>query len=751
MHKRGILTFLRFIFPYVLILIAVAGLEEIMYRKSEETLTRETAQVQLAMLENSQQAVDNMLKNARNKAVEFSLSPKYRAALFLADNAPDHFYSYVETWETFRDAHVSTDYLLDFVLYFREMDFLINSQNLSTDPEQYYRDLMKYGDLNYDQWLELLGQASRQGRFYPAVPVLINGRQEVVIPYMRLLPFDFQTPKAVLQIYILESAVEDVFGAYVLENQGTVLIVNGQQEIITCQGSRSPEEIRTVLPDFSESSDFIYLEPETGSRWGDFLVYVRSQESDWTYISILPEKIVMSQVNHVKQTVHMLTVLGVLTILSIGLLATTRNVTALQNITRRLQGFGNHGKHMADDYSVIKSNLNSLLESHDRLSTNFQKQAGRVVNNVVLELIQGKYSNKEDTVEVLEELGFQIRRENYCVAVFKIAYLEDYQSQKQVIRSILETSSNSDVLTASYAIDRVLVLFFGDGEQEAFEKKSAGLLQDAAARIRDQGIEGFCVMGTTVHTLEEIYRSTGSAVKAAMNIFYNGSNRVYFCDKMYSNYADVFYSSEKEQKIINLVRQGDCGELQKFLDEIIAKRSSDENNALRMKGFYMQLLGTLNKVDDEHRDDTEFYEKLEDTREESEMADCIRQEYLRVARKYGERKENRGNDVVLLIKDYITENYQNSLLCLAEIADKYSISEVYFSQTFKAVTGENFSVYLEHIRMEKARQLLQSTDMTVEDIAYAVGYNSVNTFHKAFKRVNGVTPGGYKKIHSHPM
>ncbi len=464
------MTFLRFIFPYILILLVVGGMEEIIYKQSAETLKQETVRVQMGMLENSRQMVDNILKNVEDKAVEFSMSPKYRATLLLADNQKDNFYSYVDIWDTFRNANLNSNYIFDYVMYFDAPQFLITTGNMTLNPTDYYQNLMSYGDLSYSQWQELLKKADRQGRYYPAVEVLLHEERARVIPYMRLLPFDFVHPKAVLQVYIRESYIKDVFSDYVLDNHGTVLILNSSGDVITSHGDAETWNDVSLLPEMNDSDSYIYLERQKGEKWGDYLVYVKSSETDWTYVSILPEENVMRKVNLVKQCVLSVTLLAVMAILAVSFYSTTKNVRSVRQIVKKVQGFGNHGKRFTDDYSAINSNLNSLLESHDRLTVNFQKQVARVINNVVMDLIQGKYANKEETVETLEEMGFQVNRQNYCVAAMKIARLEEPYLQKHIIKEIMEGLGENDVLVRNMrkAIDAGKAIHFmgllGTGE-----------------------------------------------------------------------------------------------------------------------------------------------------------------------------------------------------------------------------------------------------------------------------------------------
>ena len=100
--------------------------------------------------------------------------------------------------------------------------------------------------------------------------------------------------------------------------------------------------------------------------------------------------------------------------------------------------------------------------------------------------------------------------------------------------------------------------------------------------------------------------------------------------------------------------------------------------------------------------------------------------------------------LVATIANYIKLNYGDANLCLATAATHFKLSPAYLSQLFKDETGENFSEYLEKIRMERASELLADRNLPISEIAQKLGYNSDKVFRRAFKRVKGVSPTAYR-------
>ena len=107
--------------------------------------------------------------------------------------------------------------------------------------------------------------------------------------------------------------------------------------------------------------------------------------------------------------------------------------------------------------------------------------------------------------------------------------------------------------------------------------------------------------------------------------------------------------------------------------------------------------------------------------------------------------ENVHLSIVEKAKEYILDHYQEDI-SLQDIARYVSLSPVYFSAYFKKHTGENFSVYLKNVRLEKALDYLRNTDVPVESVCKLVGYDNLTYFYKLVKSHTNMTPNNYRKF-----
>ena len=95
------------------------------------------------------------------------------------------------------------------------------------------------------------------------------------------------------------------------------------------------------------------------------------------------------------------------------------------------------------------------------------------------------------------------------------------------------------------------------------------------------------------------------------------------------------------------------------------------------------------------------------------------------------------------IERYIREHY-HSELSMQDVARAMNYSEAYFCKLFKQCFKVNFSAYLNEFRVEKARELLATTRLSVREVSVACGYSDSNYFARVFKRITGQTPSEYR-------
>lgn len=151
-------------------------------------------------------------------------------------------------------------------------------------------------------------------------------------------------------------------------------------------------------------------------------------------------------------------------------------------------------------------------------------------------------------------------------------------------------------------------------------------------------------------------------------------------------------------------------------------------------------------ITQKHLDSSRFYD--EEIHRLLEKADDGPENLLRwlewMLRRLSEEDPEVKNSAVIQIQKYIREHISEDLN-RESLASVTFLSVDYISHLFTQKTGQCLSEYIISERIEKAKQLLKTTNLPVSGVAIGVGYNNISYFSRLFKRETGMTPQKYRK------
>jgi transcriptional regulator GlxA family with amidase domain len=109
------------------------------------------------------------------------------------------------------------------------------------------------------------------------------------------------------------------------------------------------------------------------------------------------------------------------------------------------------------------------------------------------------------------------------------------------------------------------------------------------------------------------------------------------------------------------------------------------------------------------------------------------------------RRQPHADSVVRSCEQCLHEYYTHAD-ALRQVSRRAGIPERTLKRRFKAATGTTLIDYLQNLRVEAAKRLLESARRSVEDISVAVGYEDASFFRRLFRRRTGLTPGQYRRM-----
>lgn len=108
-----------------------------------------------------------------------------------------------------------------------------------------------------------------------------------------------------------------------------------------------------------------------------------------------------------------------------------------------------------------------------------------------------------------------------------------------------------------------------------------------------------------------------------------------------------------------------------------------------------------------------------------------------------EFSKTHGDELIMKTQDWIESNYRERIT-LSKLGKAVNTGSKTLIRRFKKVTGVTPQAYLQKLRIETAKRLLESKVISFNEVTWEVGYNDSSSFHKAFKKETGLTPIDYR-------
>lgn len=630
-----------------------------------------------------------------------------------------------------------------FYLYFDNSDYIL-SPTVFSHMENYYQRNSMVGN-HYGQWQDTLKNAEKYGSFLPLSDFKENSED-----YLYILPLDTYIfcPTAAELCYEIEKAkLEGIFSSLISLEGGVIYAEDSHGNLQFSLGEQIVDFDRKQLKNLEyedENSNF--------KNQGVELNVTRqiSTTYDWVYYFVLPETTISSSLSQLGNMFLFITAAG----FCIGLMF----LIFISRINER---------------PVIQLNeqLHDTMDRAEELQSSLDFQQPLVRNSFIRNLMLGRISSRDEMNYIKDYLKLGDNDKLYFVL-----YIATYPNEEQ-LKGYEYAEHMEDADGFSYAnslaydtnIIHCLQKYFGEplylftpkkhnysillmadfgennGEKEdavneekifseirvKFEKLHEDLLNQHAIWI----IGG---LGNTNHRLENTWKSYQQAHEAVS--YASSSNLI----RNYSGLdlsSDVYYyPTQLSDSLTNFIKAGNKNQVAETF-KFIMKENLDKRSLSypKMQSLLTEIFSTLSRIrysiPESEKDETL---KLVDQKCEEYLSFRQLEDIASTLCKFYGKKTSRSQTIDN-IKKYIQENYKDSSICLTKLSDEFRLSESYLSYLFKEFTGENFSMYLEHIRMDAALTLVKENDIPLSDIYREVGYNNANSFRRVLKKTYRVS------------
>lgn len=208
-------------------------------------------------------------------------------------------------------------------------------------------------------------------------------------------------------------------------------------------------------------------------------------------------------------------------------------------------------------------------------------------------------------------------------------------------------------------------------------------------------------------------------------------------------------SSENVNQFMNEIEEDikfrDVFSLRKNMNLILNKcRNNEFKSYIYTRFICANLIKTLYQALPEQQDEiSDRIEELYKYNHFSEIEQSLREITDMVTDKLGSQQDS-PKHMIGIIEKYIRDHYMD-VLSLDILAEKVYLTPHYLSSIFSQEKGVGLNKYIKKVRMDKALELLTTTNMKIGDICEAVGYTNLSYFCKTFRNEYGVTPEKYRE------
>ncbi len=106
--------------------------------------------------------------------------------------------------------------------------------------------------------------------------------------------------------------------------------------------------------------------------------------------------------------------------------------------------------------------------------------------------------------------------------------------------------------------------------------------------------------------------------------------------------------------------------------------------------------------------------------------------------------QTKDGQIIKKIKNYVDNYYADVNLNVGSVAEAMGLSSNYVSKLFKSVSSEGLLSYINHVRISHAKELLRTTNLTVDEIALMAGFSNTRSFRRNFQSTEGITASDYR-------
>ena len=696
----------------------------VLYRQVMETSEKNCAKDASSMIADVCADLEARLAWMDSTASKFLLDSQvtgiaYAEALQYADPRVKIFTTFSKHLNNLIGIYPDSDYGYHFL--FQDNELVFHNTGMSQGLAFYFNSSLQYDSMDYDAWYAAVFGGNGKAIF-PADDIhLTAGRIRALTYNYPIMRRSAQgNRKAVLQFYIPESKlIPRNFNAqasgFLLSAQGNVLSNFGAQQPL-------PVDAREIL----NKTGFIR------TRAG--LTVYDSVSSGLTMALFFPNAVAFEDAIALRSPL-------IITFLFIavaeGLLTwyfSRRNARPIEGIASNIGSMLNTTPK-GNEWDYVHQGIMQIKQER---TDEKERSRNAEIALLLYRLAHYRVDSQQDILREGDRLGINLRADGYLAAV---ALLPE-TSISAAVPEMRALPGSLRVLCSKGSWRQIHFLYLLDDEEQ--EEAAINHLQ-AILPLLPQGTR--IGVGQPCAAVNDVFLSYHQAVYCLQSEeTADGLTRY---DRMTPGENSLCFPPEEQQQILNAVRSGSEKSIEEAFDTLLKENTVERHLTALLKHTLIAsveaLLVTAAEGIAPQESLSDYLHSIRRSDDFREQLDVLKGEFIKLAKRSQALYSNSDKRMKAEILAYLNQHYSDAGLSVSAMASDFGFSESYFSVLFKELMGETYSACLERMRLNRARELLKTGSMSIEDISSQVGYGNSTSFRRAFKRAEGLSPQQYRE------
>ena len=398
----------------------------------------------------------------------------------------------------------------------------------------------------------------------------------------------------------------------------------------------------------------------------------------------------------------------------------------------------------------IKDNKISKLKE-------YQEDSLQIVRDSILySLVKSSNKQIKDDANKLNDFGIDLNYQNILVSCLEFErsnmdcclYDRDklISSIRKITNEVFEKSNKVEIFRV---YEKLFVIIKFNNVNSTVLTNVDSCFIDIIKRVNKELSINISVGVSSLNTIDNLTTAYNQSKQAINYCSFMGKNKIYYYDEHMNAKTRTITSIELE-KLDQLITFGEIKDIDTCLDDIKLKMKEIKNindYYLIISRIVYHILNKSENLQDIYEEfgvNGDFYGHLMSNTNLDSMFDILKQICRFIKEDNSKALQNNVQHNIKRVLIYIETNYNDQTLSLETVASAVNLSVSYICYLLKKEKNTTFVKYITDLRINKAKELLKTTNYKISDIAIDVGYSDAYYFSHNFKKVCGVSPKEYR-------